>query len=225
MSIIHYRSARFTNRHQYFGFGYHQCRWGYFNWTELQGVVDDFRKFDIPLETIWTDIDYMESYRDFTNDPATFSVPEGKKFLDGLHANNQHYVPIVDSAIYDPNPDNETDTYITYTRMKEAGAILLNPDGSDYIGDVWPGYTVFPDWHAAKAVDWWTTEMVDWYKRINFDGIWIDMSEVSSFCVGSCGSGNLSLNPVHPPFGLPGEPGKSILQVSTLPRIAPNQNT
>lgn len=44
-----------------------------------------------------------------------------------------------------------------------------------------------------------------------WDGIWIDMSEVSSFCIGSCGSGNLSLNPVHPSFLLPGEPGDLIL--------------
>lgn len=36
------------------------------------------------------------------------------------------------------------------------------------------------------------------------------MNEVSSFCVGSCGSGNLTLNPVHPPFALPGEPGNVI---------------
>ena len=33
------------------------------------------------------------------------------------------------------------------------------------------------------------------------------MNEVSSFCVGSCGTGNLSLNPVHPSFKLNGEPG------------------
>ena len=33
------------------------------------------------------------------------------------------------------------------------------------------------------------------------------MSEVSSFCVGSCGTNNLTLNPVHPSFQLPGEPG------------------
>lgn len=48
------------------------------------------------------------------------------------------------------------------------------------------------------------------YANIPWDGIWIDMSEVSSFCVGSCGTGNLSLNPVHPPFGLPGEEGSKI---------------
>lgn len=46
-----------------------------------------------------------------------------------------------------------------------------------------------------------------WFQNVSFDGIWIDMSEVSSFCVGSCGSNNISLNPVHPGFALPGEPG------------------
>jgi alpha-glucosidase len=38
---------------QYFTFGYHQCRWGYTNWTELQDVVDNFAKLGIPLENIW----------------------------------------------------------------------------------------------------------------------------------------------------------------------------
>ena len=33
------------------------------------------------------------------------------------------------------------------------------------------------------------------------------MSEASSFCIGSCGSKNLSMNPVHPGFSLPGDPG------------------
>ena len=35
---------------------------------------------------------------------------------------------------------------------------------------------------------------------------------MASFCVGSCGSGNLTLNPVHPPFQLPGEPGNLVLR-------------
>jgi len=38
---------------QYFTFGYHQCRWGYTNWSELQDVVDSFSRFGIPLENIW----------------------------------------------------------------------------------------------------------------------------------------------------------------------------
>ena len=93
-------------------------------------------------------------------------------------------------------------------QYQERPVILIFPQ---YIGSVWPGYTVFPDWHASEAVPWWTDSMLAHHRNIGWDGIWIDMSEVSSFCVGSCGSGNLSLNPVHPPFGLPGEKGAEIL--------------
>jgi alpha-glucosidase len=192
---------------QYWALGFHQCRWGYANWSELQQVVDNFKKFDIPLETIWTDIDYMKEYRDFEMDGLRFSIPEGQKFLTDLHANNQHYIPIVDSAIYVPNPQNSSDAYPTYTRGNASDVFLKNPDGSQYIGSVWPGYTAFPDWYASNTLNWWIDEMSQWHSNIAFDGIWIDMNEVSSFCVGSCGSGNLTMNPVHPSFQLPGEPG------------------
>jgi alpha-glucosidase len=208
-AIRNYQSSAtgFPAMQQYWAFGYHQCRWGYQNWSVVQDVVDNFQKFGIPLETIWTDIDYMDGYRDFTNDPNTFPVSEGQKFLSGIHANNQHYIPIVDSAIYIPNPQNASDAYPPYNNGNDSGVFLQNPDGSQYIGAVWPGYTVFPDWHSSAAVPWWVSELSKWYNDIPFDGIWIDMSEASSFCVGSCGTGNVTLNPVLPPFKLPGAPG------------------
>jgi alpha-glucosidase len=53
---------------------------------------------------------------------------------------------------------------------------------------------------------------VEWFKEVPYSGFWIDMNEVSSFCIGSCGSKNLTLNPVHPPFALPGEPGNRIYE-------------
>ena len=62
---------------------------------------------------------------------------------------------------------------------------MKNADGSEYIGAVWPGFTVFPDWHAENASQWWTESLMNWYQNVQVDGIWIDMSEVSSFCVGS----------------------------------------
>jgi alpha-glucosidase len=200
---------------QYFGFGYHHCRWGYQNWSVLQEVVDNFAKFSLPLDNIWTDIDYMNQYRNFENDQNRFDYAEGAKFISRIHANDQHYIPIVDSAIYVPNSQNASDAYPTYDRGNDANAFMLNPDGSQYIGAVWPGYTVFPDWIGAAlagggAFDWWIAELAMWHQNISFDGIWIDMSEVSSFCVGSCGSGKVLENPVNPPFSLPGEPGDII---------------
>ena len=197
---------------QYFTFGFHQCRWGYANWSQLQEVVDNYAKFEIPLENIWTDIDYMNQYRDFDNDAIRYSYSEGKTFLDQLHANGQHYIPIVDSAIYVPNPQNTSDAYPPFNRGNDTNSFMTNPDGSLYIGEVWPGYTVFPDWLSPNANSWWSGEMSTWYANVSFDGIWIDMSEVSSFCVGSCGSKNVTMNPVHPGFQLPGEPGAVVYQ-------------
>ena len=101
----------------------------------------------------------MNQYRDFTTDPVAFPVPDGQEFLSKLHANGQHYIPIVDSAIYIPNPSNASDAYETYNRGNDSGAFLNNPDGSQYIGSVWPGYTVFPDWQTEGAVPWWSNEM------------------------------------------------------------------
>jgi alpha-glucosidase len=69
--------------------------------------------------------------------------------------------------------------------------------------------------HAEDGIetfDWWKNELQLWYEQVPFDGIWIDMSEVASFCVGSCGSNKLASNPVHPPFQLPGTTGNEVLQ-------------
>lgn len=87
------------------------------------------------------DIDYMRGYRDFENDPIRFGYSEGAQFLSKLHENHQHYVPIVDSAIYAPNPNDPGDAYATYQRGLDADTFVLNPDGSIYYGAVWPGYT------------------------------------------------------------------------------------
>ncbi len=40
---------------QYWTLGFHQCRWGYDSWATVREVVDNFAKFEIPLETIWSE--------------------------------------------------------------------------------------------------------------------------------------------------------------------------
>ncbi|GAP84450.2 putative glycoside hydrolase family 31 protein [Rosellinia necatrix] len=178
---------------QYWTFGYHQCRWGYQNWSVVEEVVDQFAKHEIPLETIWNDIDYMKAYRDFENDPDRYPYEEGAKFLAELHGNNQHYIPIIDAGVYVPIPANQSDEYPPFDRGLEQNAFVSNPDGSLYIGQVWPGFCAWADWIGALfgrngANQWWISEVTEFHKKIPFDGIWIDMSEVASFCSGSCGS-------------------------------------
>ena len=81
----------------------------------------------------------MRGYRDFENDQTRFPYDEGAEFLQRLHDSGRHYIPIIDAAIYIPNPDNETDAYEPFTNGNETEVWLLNPDESIYIGAVWPG--------------------------------------------------------------------------------------
>ena len=52
----------------YWAFGLHLCRWNG-DWTtveRLQKVVERMKKENIPVETIWSDLDYMDRKRNFT---------------------------------------------------------------------------------------------------------------------------------------------------------------
>lgn len=57
-------------------------RWGYHDLEEVAGVVEGYQGAGIPLDTIWTDIDYMSQYRDFTFDPINFEPQRFRAFVD-----------------------------------------------------------------------------------------------------------------------------------------------
>jgi alpha-glucosidase len=162
--------------------GYQNCRYKYPNIDHVEQVVSLHKQHNIPLETQWIDIDYMDAWRDFTFDPVNFPQERMLQFSNSLHANAQKFVVMVDPAIaIDPN-------YQPYTRGQELNVFIQNSDGSEYQGQVWPGYTAFPDWWHPNITDYWHTLIVDWMNLLKLDGIWIDMNEPSSFCLGSCGS-------------------------------------
>ncbi|KAJ7759844.1 glycosyl hydrolases family 31-domain-containing protein [Mycena olivaceomarginata] len=205
----------------YWGFGFHLCRFGYTSINATKEVVQRMRDANIPLETQWTDIDLFHALRDFTTDPITFPLEEVIELITELQQNNQHYISIVDAAI--AKQANSTDFYEPYAKGTELDVWIKNPDGTDYVGQVWPGFTVFPDWFAPNTLAWWTEALKNWSQTgVQFSGIWLDMNEISSFCEGSCGlsargigAGNqtgIDIN--NPPYAI--HNGNGRLAVSTL---------
>ncbi|EPQ32053.1 uncharacterized protein PFL1_00251 [Pseudozyma flocculosa PF-1] len=182
----------------YWSFGMHLLRWGYNNVSQTREVNEAMRKADIPLEVQWQDIDYMDTFRDFTVDPNRFPQEELAGFISDLRSQHQHYVPIIDAAI-PKAPTNESDTYAAGTRGDELDVFLNNRNGTQYVGSVWPGYTTFVDQQAPNAQQWWTEAMANFSKIVDFSGIWLDMNEPSSFIIGNAAGPetNLSSTPVY----------------------------
>lgn len=46
---------------QMFALGYHQCRWNYNDEQDVDQVNNKFDEHDIPMDTMWLDIEYTDS--------------------------------------------------------------------------------------------------------------------------------------------------------------------
>ncbi|KAI0971585.1 glycoside hydrolase family 31 protein [Xylaria arbuscula] len=196
----------------YWGLGFHNCRYGYQDAYEVAEVVYNYSQAAIPLETMWTDIDYMYRRRTFSLDPERFPLDTMRDLVDYLHSHDQHYVMMVDPDIaYQDFPGS-------LQRGIEENVFLLRANGSVWKGVVWPGVVAFPDWFSENITTFWNNEIGTFFNKdtgVDIDGLWIDLNEPSNFpCYFPCDNpdaigANFTPDPPpvrSPPRPLPGFP-------------------
>jgi alpha-glucosidase len=153
--------------------GFQQSRYSYMSRAELESVADRLRADKIPSDALYLDIDYQVKNRPFTVDAVNY--PDFSGMIHKLAAEHFHTVLITDLHIADlPNAG-----YAPYD-SGEAGDHFVKENGKDYVGPVWPGASVFPDFTQAKTREWWGTL----YKEFAADGVagfWNDMNEPAVF--------------------------------------------
>lgn len=152
--------------------GYHQCRWSYEPDSKVLEVAKTFRKKQIPCDVLWMDIDYMDAFRCFTFDPEKFSSPKG--LAEGLHSDGFKAVWMLDPGI------KAEAGYSVYDSGTGQGVWILSPKREPYVGQVWPGRCVFPDFTSEKTRQWWA-DLVSKFVFNGVDGIWNDMNEPTVF--------------------------------------------
>ncbi|NWX89039.1 LYAG glucosidase, partial [Nothoprocta pentlandii] len=176
--------------------GFHLCRWGYGSSNETWQTVKAMRNYQIPQDAQWNDIDYMDGYRDFTFDPEKFaSLPS---LVADLHKHGQRYVMILDPGISSTNPHG---SYRPFDEGLRQGLFINTTQGQPLIGQVWPGFTAFPDFSNQDTHQWWLENLQRFHAQVPFDGLWIDMNEPSNFMDGSeegCPPGDLDSPPYTP---------------------------
>ena len=154
--------------------GYQQCRYSYYPEARVREVAKTFRDKKIPADAIYLDIDYQDRNRPFTVSASSF--PAFGAMIRDLRAEGFHTIAITDLHIaHAPNQN-----YAPYDSGAELDAFVKNPDGTVYVGKVWPGDSVFPDFTLTRVRDWWGGLYKD-FAGMGVAGFWNDMNEPSVF--------------------------------------------
>lgn len=152
--------------------GYQQCRYSYYPDREVLNVANTFREKDIPADTIVFDIHYMEKYKIFTWSKKDFPDPKG--LMDKLQALGFNVVLMCDPGI------KVEEGYDAYDDGVKEDIFIKYPDGTNYTGQVWPGWCHFPDFTNPKARAWWKKHLKE-YTDLGVQGYWNDMNEIATW--------------------------------------------
>ena len=154
-----------------FAFGFGQSRWGYRTKEDFRKVAQGYRENHIPLDMIYMDIDYMDSYKDFTLGGQFAGFPE---FVREMKDSHIRLIPIIDAGV------KVEDGYDIYEEGVQNRYFCQREDGSDFVAAVWPGDTHFPDFLDPDARKWFG----DKYRFLTdqgIEGFWNDMNEPAIF--------------------------------------------
>ena len=154
-----------------FAFGFGQSRWGYKTKEDFRKVAKGYRENHIPLDMIYMDIDYMDSFKDFTlND----DFKDFGSFVTEMKEDHIRLIPIIDAGV------KIEEGYDVYEEGVKNNYFCKREDGSDFMGAVWPGPSHFPDMLNSDARKWFG----DKYRFLTdqgIEGFWNDMNEPSIF--------------------------------------------
>ena len=186
----------------FWSLGWHQCRWGYSNLSMVENVLENYQKYQIPLDVIWTDVDYMRNSFDFTIDTARFPL---NQFNQMLETYQKRWVPIIDAGI-----GLKDDTY-AIQQIENLDIGIKNPNGDgNFKGFAWPGDVYWVDyWHPSSG-SFWAEMLKILHDQVPFSGVWLDLNEFANLCQDFCAP----VSPLTPK--LPYVPGGRDLSTLTL---------
>ncbi len=151
--------------------GFQQSRYSYMNEQRVLEVAKKFRDLKIPADVLYLDIDYQEKNRPFTISRERF--PHFEQMVKQLGDEGFKVITITDLHIAKAD-------YPPYNEGMKQDAFVHNPDGSVYVGKVWPGDSVFADFTNEKARQFWGSLYAEFVKD-GVAGFWNDMNEPSVF--------------------------------------------
>lgn len=151
--------------------GHHQCRWGYGSAADLADLAAGFDRYGIPNSGLWLDIDFMDGYRVFTWNHELWQDPANE--IATLQADGRVVVPILDPGV------KREDDFPVAASGRAANAFCRTADGAEFVGFVWPGATLFPDFSTDTGRNWWRDQVAGFAAASGIRAAWLDMNDPS----------------------------------------------
>lgn len=152
--------------------GFQQSRYSYFPDSRAREIVDTYRAKKIPIDVLWFDIDYMDAFKIFTFNADRFPDPRSTNAY--LHQQKMKGVWMIDPGVA-AQPG-----YFVYDSGTQEDVWVKTANGDHYLGAVWPGATVFPDFTQPRTSRWWG-QLYENFMAQDIDGVWNDMNEPADF--------------------------------------------
>jgi alpha-glucosidase len=148
--------------------GHHQCRFHDYTEDQILGIGRTYREREIPCDVLWLDIGHMDRYRVFTWDKTKF--PDVPGMIAKMRSDKLRLVTIVDPGV-EAKPG-----FSVFDEGRKRNMFCKTEAGNLYVGQVWPGRTVFPDFVRPDVRAWWS-ELNAKHLAIGIAGLWNDMNE------------------------------------------------
>eukprot|EP00127_Corallochytrium_limacisporum_P000811 Clim_evm97s25 gene=Clim_evmTU97s25 len=175
--------------------GFHQCRWNYVSVDDVLQVSQGFSDNDLPMDTMWLDIEHTDHKKYMTWDQAHFR--NAGEMMDKLDEEGRHLVVIVDPHIKKDSQYHvysgakEQDFFVTQgpiplpkeDQWDEPESGLREAANKTFEGDCWPGLSSWPDFMRQDVREWWGNLFaLDVFPQARPNmHIWNDMNEPSVF--------------------------------------------
>lgn len=155
-----------------YALGFQQSRYSYYPEARVRQVAEEFRTRKIPCDVLYLDIDYQQDYKAFTINRNYF--PHFEQMVKDL--GNQGFKLVLISDLHLKKEAG----YPPYDEGAAHDYFVRNPDGSQYVGRVWPGPSVFPDFTLTSARKWYGS-LYKMFTDMGIAGFWNDMNEPAVF--------------------------------------------
>jgi len=153
--------------------GHHQSKFqGYMSATHLSQIIKGFEDAKLPLESLWSDLDYTVKGKSFVLDQAKFP-PQRVNELYKKH--RKRWIPIVDPWI----SDDKNEPIYDYPRMMNL--TMKDSLGKLCTGSCLFGKTIFIDYLHPETESYWQKLLNDLNNKWTFSGVWLDANEITNY--------------------------------------------